>query len=155
MAKKTYREKLADDKDFPKIEEIPEKLAATWGVGNFVIVRPRDVDAVMKKIGKGKVTTTSAIRLHLAKEHGCTTTCPLTTGIFASIAAHAAEEDRAEGKTRITPYWRTLKSDGELNPKFPGGIDGLANLLKSEGHEIVRRGKRAFVKDYESKLESL
>jgi len=47
----------------------------------------------------------------------------MTTGIFAGIAARAAEEMAIEGKQNITPYWRTIKSKGELNEKYPGGVE--------------------------------
>jgi alkylated DNA nucleotide flippase Atl1 len=67
----------------------------------------------------------------------------LTTGIFIRIAAEAAEEDARKGKTRITPYWRVVKDDGSLNPKFPGGVKRQAEKLRAEGHRIVPgAGKR-------------
>jgi hypothetical protein len=78
--------------------------------------------------------------------------CPITTGIFSWIAAHAAAEAEAEGKKRVTPYWRTLKTGGELNPKYPGGVEGIARRLRAEGHNIVTKGKRMFVAEHEKKL---
>jgi alkylated DNA nucleotide flippase Atl1 len=70
------------------------------------------------------------------------------------MAARAAEEDRAEGNKDITPYWRTLKGKGELNEKYPGGLDQQAKKLKAEGHEIEldKSGKPKRVKGWESKL---
>lgn len=55
-------------------------------------------------------------------------------------------------KTDETPYWRTLKKDGELNEKYPEGIDNQRMLLVTEGHSVIQRGKRYFVKDYEKSL---
>ena len=81
-----------------------------------------------------------------------TIACPITTGIFAWIAAHAAEEAAGEGKKRTTPYWRTLKTGGELNPKYPGGLPALRQRLEAEGHEIIAKGKRLFVAEYEKRL---
>ncbi len=78
--------------------------------------------------------------------------CPLTTGIFSWIAAHAAAEAEAEGARRITPYWRTLKAGGELNPKYPGGAAALARRLRREGHKVVQKGKRFVVPDYQQAL---
>jgi len=78
----------------------------------------------------------------LAGRHRVTIACPITTGIFAWIAAHAAEEAKSEGRKRITPYWRTLKTGGELNPKYPGGIEGIRAHLEAEGHQVVSKGKR-------------
>jgi hypothetical protein len=93
-------------------------------------------------------------REKLAKRHGASIGCPITTGIFAWIAANAAEEDAAEGKKDITPYWRTLKAKGELNPKYPGGLETQAEKLKAEGHTILpdRKGQPKKVKDYEGAL---
>jgi len=97
------------------------------------------------------------IREKLAKKHGATIACPITTGIFAWVAAHAAEEARAQGRTRTTPYWRTLKSKGELNEKYPGGAKAQASHLRKEGHVIERRGSKGTlgVKDFQSRLVSV
>jgi hypothetical protein len=151
-AKRSWREKLADDKDLPKVAEIDGTKSARWGEGTFVIPAPREVDAAMRKIRRGKLTTIDDLRKALAKKHGATIACPITTGIFAWIAAHAADEAEAEGARRITPYWRTLKTGGELNPKYPGGVSGLGRLLAAEGHTVVKRRNRYFVADYERSL---
>jgi hypothetical protein len=147
--KKSWREKLADSKDCPKVAPIDGKLSKRWGEGTFVIPAPIEVDAAMKKVGRGKLTTIDALRKALAKKHGATIACPITTGIFAWIAAHAADEAEVDGARRITPYWRTLKTGGELNPKYPGGVKALRTRLVAEGHKVVQRGKRYFVAEYE------
>ena len=147
--KKSWQEKLADSKGLPKTAEIDCDLSKRWGKGTFVIPAPIEVDEVMRKVPKGKLTTIDEIRKALAKKHGTTIACPITTGIFAWIAAHAANEAAAEGKKRITPYWRTLKTGGEINPKYPGGVDALKKQLAAEGHKIVQKRKRYFVSDYE------
>jgi len=147
--KKSWQEKLADSKGLPKTAEIGSDLSKRWGEGTFVIPAPLEVDEVMRGVPKGKLTTIDHIRKALAQKHGTTIACPITTGIFAWIAAHAAQEAAAEGKKRITPYWRTLKTGGEINPKYPGGIDALKKLLAAEGHKIVQKRKRYFVSDYE------
>ena len=152
VKKKTWREKLADSKDLPKVAQIDGKLSRRWGVGTCVIPAPSEVDAVMSKVPKGKLITINEIRERLADQHRATVCCPITTGIFAWIAAHAAEESAAEGRKRITPYWRTLKSGGELNAKYPGGIASLKKRLEAEGHRVVQRGKRFIVANYEAAL---
>ena len=59
------------------------------------------------------------------------------------------------GKKDITPYWRTLKSKGELNEKYPGGVEAQATHLKAEGHtiEVDKAGKPKRVKDFEKVLQ--
>jgi alkylated DNA nucleotide flippase Atl1 len=150
--KKTWREKLADDKDLPKICEVTGKLSRRWGEGRFVIPVPREVDALMRRIPKGQVVTINELRAALARKHKADFACPITTGIFSWIAAHAAAEDAAAGKKRITPFWRTLKTGGEVNPKYPGGAAQIAKRLRAEGHQIVQKGKRTLVADFEKKL---
>jgi len=155
--RKTWQEKLADDKDLPKVVEITDSMSKRWGTGTLVIPAPREVDEIMAKIPEGKVITINEIRAVLAQKHGATIGCPLTTGIFAWIAAHAAEEAAAEGKRDITPYWRTLKSKGELNEKYPGGVNTQAAHLREEGHTIEpgKSKKPPKVKDFEKTLVEL
>jgi hypothetical protein len=156
MAKrKTWREKLADDKDLPKVVKITGGMTRRWGSGTVAIAAPREVDAIMKLVRRGKLITINEIRGLIAEKHGATIGCPITTGIFAWIAAHAAEEAEAEGAKRVTPYWRTLKTGGELNPKYPGGIEGVRVRLEAEGHRVVAKGKRLFVADYEKRLAAI
>jgi len=150
--RKSWQEKLADNKGLPKVEQITDKMSKRWGTGTVVIPAPKEVDEIMKKVPEGKLITINEIRAILAQKHGATIGCPITTGIFAWIAAHAAEEEAAGGRQNTTPYWRTLKSGGELNEKYPGGIGNLKTLLEAEGHKIVQKGKKYVVEDFEKYL---
>lgn len=79
---------------------------------------------------------------------------PIMAGIFVSIVAWASYQ-RSEDET---PYWRTLKANGELNAKYPGGIETQKEKLETEGHTIVQKGRkniRYYVKDYENALFAL
>lgn len=149
--KKTWREKLADSKGLPKVEPITPEMSSRWGKGTVVIPAPGEVDELMKRVPHGQVTTISEIRAKLAERHGATLCCPLTTGIFAWIAANAAEEG-AQTCDPMTPYWRTLKADGLVNPKYPGGAEAAAKKLEAEGHAIDRRGTRFFVRNFNHQL---
>ena len=153
--KPSWQEKLTDSKDFPRVEQIPSRMCKSWGTGTLVIPAPIEVDEYMRKVPQGKLTTIGHIRAALAKKHRTTIGCPLTTGIFASIAAHAAEEQRQQGKADVTPYWRTLKTGGLLNEKYPGGLDLQKLLLEGEGHIVVQKGKKLYVKDYLKALITL
>lgn len=153
--RKSWRKKLADSKDFPKVFKIDATKSKRWGKGTFVIPAPREVDDLMRRVPKGKLTTIDELRKILARRHGATIACPMTTGIFAWIAAHAAAEAEAEGKKRITPYWCTLKSNGELNSKYPGGIGELSRRLSKENHKVVQKGKRFFVAEFEKRIAPL
>ncbi|MFH1822044.1 MAG: hypothetical protein ABH852_06405 [Methanobacteriota archaeon] len=149
---KSFREKLADNKNFPKVVKIDEKMSKRWGTGTVVIPAPKEVDAIMKRVPKGKLITINQIREKVARKHGATIGCPICCGIFARIAAGAADEKAKESKKSTTPYWRTLKERGEINPKYPGGISGQKKLLENEGHGVIQKGKRYYVMDFKKYL---
>jgi len=149
---RSWQEKLADNKGFPKVCKIDGTKSKRWGTGTFVIPAPMEVDELMRRVPRGKLTTIDELRKILARKHGATIACPITTGIFAWIAAHASAEAAAKGKRRTTPFWRTLKTNGELNPKYPGGVGGLTRRLSEEGYEVIQKGKRVFVVNFEASL---
>lgn len=153
--KKDFNAMLTDSKDMPKYQTITdEKSIAKYGGDRMYFAPPMDYDKVMKRIPFGKVTTVGEIREYFAKLSGADFTEPITAGIFVSIAAWASfQRDSDE-----TPYWRTLKANGELNPKYPGGAEAQKEKLETEGHTIITSGRKNikyFVKDYESFLFDL
>ena len=90
----------------PKVAEVSGRMSIRWGEGKMVIPAPLEVDALMKQVPKGRLVTINELRAALAAKHKADFACPLTTGIFSWIAAHAAAEAEAEGQKRVTPYWR-------------------------------------------------
>ena len=153
--KKSWREKLSDDKDLPKVVQLAGEAAKRFGGETLAIPAPREVDALMRKVPRGKLATTIELQSAVARRHRAAAGCGITTGIFAWMAAHAADEAASAGESEITPYWRILKKDGELNPKYPGGIPALITRLEAEGHAVFQKGKRFFVRDYASSLAKL
>ncbi len=127
-------------------------MSKRWGTGTVVIPAPIEVDEFMRQVPKGKLTTINNIREALAKKHGATIGCPMTTGIFAWISANAAAEQLSIGAQDVTPYWRTLKAGGVLNDKYPGGVDVQRQLLENEGHTVVQKGKTLMIHDFEAVL---
>ncbi len=150
--RKSWREKLHDAKGLPKVGEITGKMTTRWGTGTMVIPAPTEVDGLMRDVPRGKLVTINELREALAMKHRANVACPITTGIFAWIAAHAAEEEAGAGKKRITPYWRTLKTGGMLNENYPGGVSALKKRLEAEGHNVLKKGSRHFVAEYEKSL---
>jgi hypothetical protein len=150
--RKSWQEKLADPKGLPRVERITPRLRSRWGTGTVVIPAPLEVGGLMQQVPAGKLTTINEIRAAVAQKHRVTICCPMTSGIFAWIAAHAAAEAAAAGQRRITPYWRTLKAKGELNAKYPGGIPAIRKLLCAEGHRVTKRGQKYFVVNFKDAL---
>jgi alkylated DNA nucleotide flippase Atl1 len=155
--RKSWQEKLADKSGFPKVLRLEKrfpcynavhKMGAEVG-DEIVLVNPSEVVEAMKNVPKGKLTTIVEICKKIAQQHGVKGCCSLTTGIFITIAANAAEEAAREGKKTNIPYWRTLKADGFLNEKYPGGSEAHKKLLENEGHKIVQKGKRYAVDNFE------
>ncbi len=150
--KKDFNAMLNDRKDMPKFQTITdEKSIEKYGGDRMYFAPPIDYDRVMRLVPFGKLLTVGTIREYFARQSGADFTEPITAGIFVSIVAWASHQ-RSENKT---PYWRTLKANGELNAKYPGGMEAQKEKLESEGHTIIQKGRkniRYYVKDHENAL---
>lgn len=150
--KKDFNAMLNDSKDMPKFQMITdEKSIQKYGGDRMYFAPPIDYDRVMRLVPRGKLLTVGMIRECFARRSGADFTEPITAGIFVAIAAWAS----FQRKDDETPYWRTLKANGELNAKYPGGIEAHRELLESEGHTVIQKGRtdiRYYVKDYEKSL---
>lgn len=150
--KKDFNAMLHDNKDMPKFKTITDKASIEkYGGNRMYFAPPIDYDIVMKKVPLGKVITVGKIREHFAKQSGADFTEPITAGVFVSIVAWASYQ-RSDDET---PYWRTLKANGELNEKYPGGALAQKEKLEKEGHIIIQKGRkniRYYVKDYGNAL---
>ena len=153
--KKDFNAMLNDSKDMPKIQTITDDASIKkYGGSRMYFAPPIEYDKIMKIVPYGKVITVGMIRDRFAKDAGADFTDPITAGIFVSIAAWASYQR----KENETPYWRTLKANGELNPKYPGGVEAQKKKLEAEGHTIIKKGRtniRYYVKDYENCLFEL
>ena len=154
-AKKNFNAMLQNSKDMPKIQIITDKKSIEkYGGNRMFFAPPLDYDRVMRRIPYGKLITVGDIRAHFARENQADFTDPITAEIFVSICAWASFQRTIDE----TPYWRTLKANGELNPKYPGGAEAQKAKLETEGHTVVTKGRtniRYFVKDYEKTLYDL
>ena len=149
---KDFNAMLHDSKDMPKIQTITDdKSILKYGGDRMYFAPPIDYDKVMRLVPPGKLLTIGVIREYFAGKSGADFTEPITAGIFVSIAAWASYQ-RENDKT---PYWRTLKANGELNSKYPGGVTEQKKMLEEEGHVVISKGRtniKYYVKDYEQKL---
>ncbi len=141
---------LTLETNFPCYNAV-HKMGAKAGE-KVILANPSEVVRVMMSVPKGKLITTSEICEKISQEHRVKACCSLTTGIFIMIAANAAEEAAKEGKNLGIPYWRTLKTTGFLNEKYPGGQQGQKKLLEIEGFQVVQRGKKYSVQNYQDFL---
>lgn len=117
-----------------------------------VLVNPSEIIEIMRKVPQGKLITIVEICKKVAKKHKVKACCSLTTGIFIMTAANATEEAAQQGKSLGIPYWRTLKVEGFLNEKYPGGAEAQKKLLEKEGFKMMQKGKKCFVQNYQKYL---
>ena len=150
--RKDFNAMLRRDNGMPKIQIVTDQATIQkYGGERMYFAPPIAYDALMRAVPRGKVITLGEIRAHLARQNGADFTDPITAGIFVSIAAWASAQRQGDE----TPWWRTLKAGGELNPKYPGGVEAQRERLEAEGHRVVCRGRtrlRYCVADYEKAL---
>jgi len=155
---KTWQEKMADKPSLPKILKLQKKFPCYNTMAKIgccqgdkvVLVNPREVEAIMKSVPRGKLITIYEICYKIAKRHKVKGSCSLTNGIFIMQAAHASVETKSK-----LAWWRTLKASGFLNEKYPGAYNLQIKLLKKEGHNVIKRGKKYSVQNFEKKLAKL
>jgi len=158
--KKSWQEKMADKENLPKVLKLEKGFPcynALHKIGldagdSVVLVNPREIEEEMKKVPLGKLTTIIHICKNIAIKHNVKGCCTLTSGIHIMTAANAAEEMKTEGKKNDNPYWRTLKVNGELNEKYPGGAEAHKKLLQNEGYKIIQKGKKYVVENFKEHL---
>ena len=161
--KKTWFEKMQDKPGYPKILILEEKFPCFKAVHKMgvevgqeiVITNTKEVISIMAAVPHGKVVTLREICVALAEKHGVAGCCTLTTGIFVMTVANAVEEVKEKGEiTELSqvPWWRTLKMEGFLNPKYPGGQEAHQALLEAEGIQCISRGKKLQVANVEEYL---
>jgi hypothetical protein len=158
--KKSWQEKLVDKKGYPKVLKLQKRFPCYNAVHKMgaepgdevVLVNPSEIVEIMKKVPKGKLITIVEICKKIAKKHRVKACCSLTTGIFIMTAANATEEAAKQSKDLGIPYWRTLKADGFLNEKYPGGAEAQKEKLENEGFKVINKGKRYLVQNYRGSL---
>ena len=153
--KKDFNAMMKNSKDMPKIQIVKdEKTIKKYGGTKMFFAPQIYYDRLMKKVPKGNLITVGQMRDYLARQNNADFTDPMTAGIFVNIVAWASYQRT----TDITPYWRILKSNGELNVKYPEAVELQKRLLEEEGHTIISKGTKNikyYVKDYEDSLVDL
>ena len=153
--KKDFHAMLHQDKGMPRVQIITDPASIQkYGGERMYFAPPLDYDRAMRRVPFGQVITVGDIRDLFARENGADFTDPITAGIFVSIAAWASFQRTGDE----TPWWRTLKAHGELNPKYPGGVEAQKARLEAEGHTVLCRGRsnlRWYVQGYEARLYTL
>jgi len=134
-------ELLPDD----AIVDIPEnRIRYFGGTGKMFLPGPTTIAALISRIPAHKLITTDLLRRELTAQFEVQGTCPVTTKRSLQVVANDAN-----GKVA---YWRVLKQNGGLMAFYPGGVEGHAALLQSEGFTIDASGKAATVSKFRESL---
>lgn len=117
----------------------PEVVKDRRRGGRLLLPTPLLVGEMVSTIPRGRVMTMGALRTALAGRFGADATCPLMTGIFATVLAGATMEDLAKRRQPRWPIWRLVRDDGILPPKWPLDARYRATLLREEGVRLTWR----------------
>lgn len=117
----------------------PEVVEDRRRGGTLLLPTPLLLAEAVAAIPVGQVMTMGEVRATLAARFNADTTCPLMTGIFATILAGVVAEDLGQRRKPRWPIWRLVRDDGTLHPKWP--LDPLyrAAMLREEGVRLTRR----------------
>jgi hypothetical protein len=124
---KTWKQKLDGGKP-AHVEVLNKPFGGAPPGAKMLVGTPRLVDDYMRRVPEGQARTVAQMRADLAKEHGADIACPLSTSIFARIAAEAALEDMQAGKpsAEVTPFWRVVDENSTVAKKLSCGPEFIA-----------------------------
>lgn len=150
---KNYKQIILNQKDLPKILHFNQEEAKRFQGESMVVAPCIDYQDVISQIPSGYLLTIDLLRKIIARKYNVDLTCPFTCGIFVNIVAWASFQDKT-----CLPYWRVIKSDGQLNEKLPGGSIKQKQLLEKEGFKVIEKGRKNikyYVSDFEDYLFQL
>ena len=107
--------------------------------GRLLLPTPLLIGEAVAGVPRGQVVTVGQLRRALAERFDADRTCPLMTGIFATILAGAVAEDLGQRRKPRWPIWRLVRDDGTLHPKWPLDTLYRATRLREEGARITHR----------------
>ena len=130
---KTWKQKLQGGKP-AHVEVLPRPYAGAPEGARMLVATPALVDAYMRDTRLGEARTIAAMRDDLASRHGADIACPMSTAIFARIAAEAALDDLRQGAPleTITPFWRVIEPRGSAARKLSCGSDFIEERRAEE-----------------------
>jgi alkylated DNA nucleotide flippase Atl1 len=121
----------------PEME--PQVVADRRRGGRLLLPTALLIGDAIAEVPRGRVVTMSQLRAELARRFDADQTCPLMTGIFATILSGVVAEQLGRNRAPRWPIWRLVRDDGTLHPKWP--LDALyrATQLRAEGVRLTRK----------------
>ena len=114
------------------IVNIPVKMEKFYGKGKMLHPSIDDVEALLKMVPKGKITTIEALAKRLAQNFGTDVTCPMRTGnAIKKISDRYVDENFDEQ----IPFWRVIRSNQQLIKSK--NYERSAAQIETEGFELT------------------
>ena len=112
---KSWQQKLNGGKP-AHVKKLTKPFGGAPEGAKMLIGTPRLIDSYMRTLPEGQFRSVAQMRADLARAHKADIACPLSTSIFARIAAEAALEEIAQGKSvaDVTPFWRVIDEKSPL-----------------------------------------
>ena len=132
------------------IVQIAPQLERFFGTsGRMLKPCAATVAALVAQIPSGQVVTSDLLRRKLADQFGVEVACPYDT----KMALLKISNDSSLNESGLNvPYWRVIKTNGELNHQYRGGLEAQMALLQSEGFTVDDSGKKPRIKPFKDKL---
>ncbi len=130
---KSAREKLAASKPTRRVR-LDKNFAGAKAGELLFVASPIVVADYMRSIPRGQTKTVSEMRADLAQTADCDSTCPISTAIFARVAAEAALEDLEDGLStaEVTPFWRLIGPEDKIAGRLPVDRQWIADRRAAE-----------------------
>jgi hypothetical protein len=131
---KTWQQKF-DNGRAPILEAADKDWAGIPAGEKFLISTPKEIDAYIRQIPKGKAVSFATMKRDIALEHGTEYMCPLTAGIFTRIVSELAYEQISQGmkEEKVAPFWRVVDLKMPLAKKLSFGTDFIRQKREEEG----------------------
>jgi alkylated DNA nucleotide flippase Atl1 len=137
------------------IVQIAPQLERFFGTsGRMLKPCAATVAALVAQIPSGRVVTSDVLRRKLADQFGVEVACPYDTKMaLLKISNDSSLNQSGSNQSGLNiPYWRVIKTNGELNHQYHGGLEAQMALLQSEGFTVDDSGKKPRIKPFKDKL---
>ena len=100
----------------PKVVELESDFAGIRAGTKMLVGSPALIAAYVRKIPFGQTRSIERLRNDLARRHGATATCPVTTAIFLRVVAELSWQDLQAGHppAEVAPFWRVVEPGSPL-----------------------------------------
>jgi hypothetical protein len=116
----------------PHVELLDKKFGGMQPGEKMLISSPQEIETYIRAIPVGRTVDIPTMRRELARKHGASGACPITTSMFTRIVGELALEAMARGERDVTPFWRVVDPDSPIAQKLSCGPALIRQLRETE-----------------------